>query len=260
MIIRAILATLLVFGLTVCFTAQADPWKEESGDGYHHDRHYRKHHEGQHERDYYEEYRVEDDDRGPPPWAPAHGYRRKHHHHHHRESTTVIVEAPVREQPQYREVVVTPVEEAPEVQFELASQQIGITAGTCNREAVGALMGGIVGGVIGNNVSRGDNKALGTFAGAIIGVVLGKELGRNMDKGDAQCTSQILERARDGQAVVWDNPQTRRHYAVTPYRTYKRNDGRYCRQYKAIVRSGSTENVFHQTACRNDSGVWQRQR
>lgn len=227
----------------------ADPWKDESGHGYQKNGHYKQKHKkkNKHKR----EYEVQNNYQGPPPWAPAHGYRRKQHDNGER--TEVVVNVPVHEDDRYIK------HDSPHVEFELASQKIGIVTGTCNRETIGAVMGGIVGGVIGNKASSRDNKTLGTLAGALVGVVLGKELGRSMDKEDTQCTGQALERARDGQTVVWDNPETGQRYSVTPYRTFQKNDGRYCRNYNASVKDDSNESLYKETACRNEAGVWEKQ-
>jgi len=253
MILRAFVTTIIFICLSLGATAQADRWNDESGNGNGHGHgHGRGHGKSKHyqnNQQYQEvEYEVEDTHGGPPPWAPAHGYRRNHKYD---ESTRVNVR--VRDEPQYREQP-----PSPEMEFEVASEQIGITAGTCNRENIGAVLGGIAGGIIGNKASSEKDKTVGTLAGALIGVVLGKELGRRMDKADVQCTGQALERARDGQTVGWANPDSGQHYSVTPTRTYKQADGRYCRAYNATVNEGSRENKYKETACRNDSGTWER--
>lgn len=143
-----------------------------------------------------------------------------------------------------------PVEaEAPKVEFLLASKQIGIFSGKCKREAVTALMGG---GVIDN---RRDNTTVG---GSLINVSLGKEIDRKMDNADAQCANEALERAEDGQPVRWDNPKTGHRYSIVPYQSFQKNDGRYCRKYRAAVNSGSNTKYFGETACRKDDGKWER--
>jgi surface antigen len=144
----------------------------------------------------------------------------------------------------------------PEMDFQTGSAAIGITAGTCKREKVGAVMGGIIGGVIANKTSSGKHKAFKTLVGTIFGAVIGKEVGKNMDNEDAACTHQALERARDGQAISWNNPDTGQRYQVTPYQTYQRKDGSYCRKYDALI----GEKNYRETACRTEQGDWQRER
>ncbi len=225
MVLRSILVILCAGSMALSLHASADPWKDESSHGYHGHKHHNKH-------------RNKHAELGPPPWAPAHGYRSKQ-----------------RDNDQD----VGPVKvwyDSPQVEFLLASEKIGIDTGNCNREVVGAVMGGVIGGVIGNKTSSRDNKTLGTVAGSLIGVVVGKEIGRNMDNADAQCTNQVLERAPDGQAIIWDNPNTGHRYSVIPYETYRQEDGRYCRKYRAAIKAGSSTKYYGETACRTDDGVW----
>ena len=59
---------------------------------------------------------------GPPPWAPAHGWRRKHAHYYEH--------APV-----------------------YAVPDLGIELGRCNRDVIGAVIGGVAGGVIGSQLA-----------------------------------------------------------------------------------------------------------
>jgi len=244
-------------GIFIALPAAADPpWQDDSGDGYRHEHEWHKHehrHQRRHERD--DEAEDEDeggyrDQGGPPPWAPAHGYRRNHHHDD--TQTVVVIHEPDRDAPVYND------REDAAVQFRTTSQAIGISAGSCNRQVVGTVVGGILGGVIGNNVAHGEDKNFGTAAGALIGAIVGNQIGRNMDNADANCTNQALERAPDGQVVSWRNPDTGFQYAVTPYKTYQRDDGRYCREYTTVVKSSRTRQ-YRQTACRTDQGVWQKQ-
>jgi surface antigen len=190
--------------------SSADPWKDESG------------HRG-----------------GPPPWAPAHGYRRKHHEHEH-------------EHREYREEYREPVAEV-RVSKE---PSVVIRDGKCNREAVGAVLGGIVGGVIGNQVGRNNgNTEVGTVAGAIIGVVVGKNIGRDMDNRDAGCAAHALNQARDGQTVTWRNPDTGLDFHLTPTETFHR-DGLLCRRYRTETARGGERAEGQSEACRTPDGNW----
>jgi surface antigen len=228
MVLRSVLVVLCAASLVLSVPASADPWKDESGRGNHANKHHKNKHRNKHA------------EHGPPPWAPAHGYRGTQRDDHQNEPTKAWYDSP-------------------QVEFLLTSQKIGIDSGNCNREVVGAVMGGVIGGVIGNKVSSRDNKTVGTIAGSLIGVVVGKEIGRNMDNADAQCTNQALERAPNGQPVSWDNPDTGNRYSVIPYETYQQDDGRYCRKYRAAISGGSnTTKYFADTACRGDDGVWER--
>lgn len=253
---------LLLASVSLAFSGPlaAKPWEDDSGKG-HHGKHHKKHKHWKESRHH---------EQGPPPWAPAHGYRNKHHQdqdeyerdaRYYREAptTNITLEVPVysapryQAEPQYREP--EPRYREPERDFQENSATIGITAGTCNREKVGAVMGGLIGGVIANKTSSGKNKGLKTLVGALFGAVIGKEVGKNMDNEDAACTHQALERARDGQAISWKNPDSGEQYQVTPYKTYQRDDGRYCRKYKAVI----GDKDYRETACRSEQGEWQRQ-
>ena len=276
MVLRSLLVLLASATLAIGMPVKADPWKDESGHGYRggkhngkHGKHHRKHKgKHRHERDYYE---VEYDSRegyrrgGPPPWAPAHGYRRGHDRdHEYRDHEYRDREYRDRDYREPQPRVTIHVEPEPkvhattEVDFEADSQRIGIDSGKCDRKVVGAVVGGLVGGIIGNKTTSGKNRKLGTLAGALIGAVVGSEIGRNMDNTDAQCTNQALERAPDGRAVTWDNPNTGHKYSVTPTDTYKRDDGTYCRNFKTTVKAQAGTQNYNDTACRNDQGVWER--
>ncbi|MEN8129209.1 MAG: RT0821/Lpp0805 family surface protein [Pseudomonadota bacterium] len=240
--------TLFVFSSSV---AIADPWKDESG---------HKKHRG-HGGPYYE-YQEEYEDckrknkkgrgnykhkescgsetrhgGGPPPWAPAHGYRAKHRYGGPYE--------------RYRH----PEDPGPYDEYSRVTEILGIPHGRCNRQALGGLLGGVVGGVLGSRVGRGDGKTVATIAGTVAGILIGRHVGRTMDQADQQCIGQVLERAQDQQVVAWHNPYTGVEYKAMPQKTYELQ-GRYCREYmtKATIR-GSTKRVYGM-ACRSSDGTW----
>lgn len=197
----------------------ADPSKDESGHGYH-------------GRWVPPDERVHYEDRGdgPPPWAPAHGYRRKHSGHptYHR-----------RPQPAYRHAT-----------------DFGIANGTCHRHAVGAVLGGVVGGVTGAQIGKGDGKTAATIAGTLLGVLVGSHIGRSMDQADRYCTAQVLEHASDRQPIVWYNPEAQAQYRVTPLSS-DNQQGQYCREYLAEAQVGNVPRQVYGRACRRPDGTWQ---
>jgi surface antigen len=164
---------------------------------------------------------------GPPPWAPAHGYRQKHGY---------------QQQP-------VDVYDVPDV---------GIQLGHCDREALGAVLGGVAGGVIGSQVGKGSTRTVTTIGGAVIGVIVGGAIGRSMDRVDQACIGQALEQAPAGQSVAWTNPDGGQ-YQVTPVRTYEAGDGRYCREYQTSAIIGGRKEKVYGTACRQPDGSWQVQ-
>ncbi len=159
---------------------------------------------------------------GPPPWAPAHGYRHKYARGLHGYA----------------------------VPFDLGR-------GGCNGSLIGAVLGGATGGVIGAQVGDGDTRKLAIIGGTILGAIVGGSIGESMDRQDQNCVGQALEHAPDGQVITWNSPNNARQYKLTPTETYQREDGSYCREYSTSANvGGRLERVFGR-ACRRADGSWQ---
>lgn len=182
---------------------------------------------------------------GPPPWAPAHGWRRKHgggeYSYRAEDDYRIVEENDVR-------AVVT---------NGTATVDVGIDHGTCNREAIGTVLGGVIGGVIGNQVGKDGNREAATILGAVVGGVVGNRIGDKMDKADQHCTGQVLEQAPDRKAVHWADAEGKGEYSITPLRTY-RSDGRDCRDYIARFKGPSGLESEQASACRTGDGAWQK--
>jgi surface antigen len=158
---------------------------------------------------------------GPPPWAPAHGYRHKY------------ATGPAGYVPPF-----------------------GIGSGNCNRELLGSLLGAAAGGLAGSQIGDGRGQLAAVAGGTLLGFLIGGTIGRNMDKVDQNCVGQVLEHAGDGQQIAWNNPQTGAQYQVVPTRTVQGSDGRYCREYTATsVVSGRNQQTYGR-ACRQPDGSW----
>lgn len=155
---------------------------------------------------------------GPPPWAPAHGYRAKQSG---------------------------------------AALPLDLDIGRCNREVIGQLLGGAVGAAAGSQIGDGRGRIVAIIGGTIAGVLLGGEIGRAMDRADQLCFDQILEQAPDGQAVAWRDPDRDRRYAVTPRETFRTESGRYCREYTAESTIGGEPVQTYGTVCRRPDGSWE---
>ncbi|MDX1710724.1 MAG: glycine zipper domain-containing protein [Rhodovibrionaceae bacterium] len=166
--------------------------------------------------------------KGPPPWAPAHGYRRKHGHHHHYYGHGYDGPLPL--------------------DFDL---------GRCNREAIGRILGGGAGAAIGSTIGDGRGRLVAIATGAIFGTLLGGTIGRQMDEADRYCMGTVFEHASDGERIVWDEPRREARYAVTPRETYQTESGRYCREYQAEAWVGGRKVDTYGTACRQPDGAWQ---
>lgn len=168
---------------------------------------------------------------GPPPWAPAHGYRK--------------IKVKKGAQDQYfnpADFVLLP----------------SSGFGRCNRDVIGVVLGGAAGGALGTQVGSGSGKTASIIGGTILGALVGGSIGRSMDRIDQNCIGQVLERTPTDRTVVWKNPDTGGEYRVTPTQTVQRPDGAYCREYQTqIVIDGRTEQAYGK-ACRQPDGSWQR--
>lgn len=166
---------------------------------------------------------------GPPPWAPAHGYRAKRSGQRGGGDAVVAYVAPY-----------------------------GIDGGRCNRKELGIVLGGIGGALIGSRVASKDDKLIGIIGGGILGAVVGGVIGNRMDKLDQNCVGQTLEHAADGQHVAWDSDASGGRYQVTPTRSWDDGDGRYCREYQTTSYVNGREVDTFGTACRQTDGSWQQ--
>jgi surface antigen len=171
---------------------------------------------------------------GPPPWAPAHGYRRKHGHKYHYEHDHHY-----------------------DHEHRVAVPDVGIELGRCNRELLGGILGGVTGGVIGSQVGKGSDRTAVTIGGTIVGVLIGGAIGRSMDEADQACVAYTLEQAPPGHAVTWNDPGGR-HYRVVPLDSYVDASGRTCREFRTTATIGGRDQQLFGTACRDADGSWQR--
>lgn len=239
-------ATALIAGMGV---AQADPpWMNGSEHGMH-DKYEKKH---KHHRDDNDGYHHG----GPPPWAPAYGLRQEqdgysderqgHYSRDERDDRDNRDDSGIN-------VVISDRDR----DYNHVTAEIGINDGRCNRDKVGTLLGGLIGGVTAKKLADDSkDKKLAVIAGVVFGAMLGNKIGSDMDKLDIQCTGQVLERAKDGQMVRWQNDETGTKYRVSPYKTYEQ-DGHYCRKYETeIVDKGRISKLIG-AACRNTDGSWQ---
>ena len=163
----------------------------------------------------------------PPPWAPAHGYRAKKG----------------KKFKNYRHA--------------LPPSAFGIDLGQCNRDQLGGALGAAAGALVGSRVGKGGGKTAAIVGGAILGALVGGSLGRAMDQVDQNCVGQALERAEDGQTIVWNNPQTGARYQLTPTKIYKDTRNRYCREYITKGTIDGKEQQLYGKACRQPDGSWE---
>ena len=229
--------------------AAADPWKDESGNGKYEreydykeerkrDEHGYKHkwQDGDCKYEYKTDKHGYKEERkcrngahyagGPPPWAPAHGYRANRHGGYQRGIQTAYV------------------------------PPFDIDLGRCNRELLGSILGGAVGGLAGSRIGDGREQVVAVAGGTLLGFLIGGTIGRSMDEVDQNCVGQILEHAGDGQQITWNNPRTGAQHQVVPTGTVQSSDGRYCREYTATsVIDGRNQQTYGR-ACRQPDGSW----
>jgi len=166
----------------------------------------------------------------PPSWAPAHGWRKKNDPHYAGYSG--------RQWP----------------------TDYGVLQGTCDRDAIGAVLGGLAGGVlggaIGSQVAGADSRGVAIAVGTVIGAAIGSEVGRRMDRSDRACVGHALELAGPEQTISWKNEKTGVSYQVTPLgqRSDGGDDG--CRRFRLVAHGGFGLSEGRTTACAAPDGTW----
>jgi surface antigen len=156
---------------------------------------------------------------GPPPWAPAHGYRR------HKGQTVAYM------------------------------PPFGIDIGQCHRREIGAVIGAVAGGAAGSQIGKGSGNTAAIIGGTILGALIGGSIGQSMDNLDQNCVGQVLEHGSDGVPVQWQNPDGGT-YAVEPVNTRQNASGQYCREYQTTATVGGRSQQTYGTACRQPDGSW----
>lgn len=136
-----------------------------------------------------------------------------------------------------------------------------LTACNGNKQGIGTGVGAVAGGLLGSQFGKGSGQLLFAGLGAVAGGLIGNSIGKNMDDTDklmAQKSSQkALESAPSGSAVAWKNPDNGNFGTITPTKTYKQNDGSYCREYTQTINIGGKEEKAYGKACRQADGAWQ---
>ncbi len=123
----------------------------------------------------------------------------------------------------------------------------------------GGLLGGVTGGIIGSHIGKGSGNVAAIIGGTLAGAALGSYVGGYMDRVDQQQMAHTLETKPTGQTSTWQNPDTGNRYQITPVRTFKTAEGRYCREFNTQVNIGGEMKDAYGTACRMPDGSWQIQ-
>ncbi len=160
----------------------------------------------------------------PPSWAPAHGWRKKN-------------------DPNYIGYT-----------GKKWDNDYGVTEGTCNTQAVGAVVGGAVGGAIGSQHGNDSNRPVAILVGTVIGAVVGAKIGRAIEDSDRACMGHALELAGENQKVTWKN-SAGVAYELTPTRNMG-DKANPCREFVTRVSSARTSDAVKGVACRQRNGDW----
>jgi surface antigen len=160
----------------------------------------------------------------PPPWAPAHGWRKKN-------------------DPNYVGYTGKKWE-----------KDYGVLEGTCNTQAVGAVVGTVVGGAIGSRHGNDSNRPVAILVGGVLGAVIGAKIGRAIDDSDRGCMGHALELAGERNTVRWQNDAGVR-YELTPTRNVG-DRASPCREFVTKVSSGRVSDAVKGVACRRANGEW----
>lgn len=78
------------------------------------------------------------------------------------------------------------------------------------------------------------------------------------DRSFAEKSRQsALENSVSGKSVVWKNPASGARGSVTPLKTWKNEDGVYCRAYTESIRPASGQSIQRRgVACRSSNAIW----
>nr|WP_282449455.1 RT0821/Lpp0805 family surface protein [Roseibium sp. CAU 1639] len=81
---------------------------------------------------------------------------------------------------------------------------------------------------------------------------------RSSDKSLADKSLQsALENAVSGKSVTWKNPASGAQGSITPLKTWKNDQGAYCRSYSEWIRPATGKSIRRNgVACRSQNAVW----
>ncbi|MEA1677031.1 RT0821/Lpp0805 family surface protein [Nitrospirillum sp. BR 11163] len=121
---------------------------------------------------------------------------------------------------------------------------------------MGTVVGALLGGLAGSQFGHGGGKAAMTGAGVLLGALAGNAAFNSMDQSDEGCFAQAMEKAPDGQQIVWNNPDNGARYQMTPVKTWQELADNYCREYQSVATVGGRKQTVTGTACRQPDGQW----
>lgn len=148
----------------------------------------------------------------------------------------------------------------------LICSMIGTTLAGCSQDAGpketgGTVVGAVAGGLLGSTIGSGSGKAVAIGIGAVLGGIIGSEVGKSLDRADRaymhRTTQTSLEHSPTGRSSEWVNPDNGHSGTVMPTRTYRADNGRYCREFQQTVTIDGRRQRAYGTACRQPDGTWE---
>jgi surface antigen len=103
----------------------------------------------------------------------------------------------------------------------------------------------------------GRGQLAATAIGSLIGAVVGHRVGNGIARSEEVCFSESFEHVPDHETVAWMDAALGAHYSVTPTKTMRAIDGRYCREYSARATLNGQAAGTYGTACRQADGRWE---
>ena len=126
-----------------------------------------------------------------------------------------------------------------------------------NRSQQGALLGTLGGAAVGSQLGPDDDRHSNALIGAGLGALTGYIVGNEMDKHDQAKVGRTLENSKSGQTTEWTNPDTGKHFEVTPRQPYQTNENETV--YRDVIIettvNGEKKRVKAK-AKRNPDGTW----
>ena len=158
----------------------------------------------------------------------------------------------------------------------LLSMSLDIAAGNAEAHVPGQPLRPLLAAIDGlkrlrRGVGLGWPGLAATTVGLIVGIVIGQQYAWTQDdiaraelrasraveaRAAQQAMSQALEQHTSGETVDWKSPDTGRHVAVTPVRTFRSERGQWCREFTQVVVDGSLRTAVRGIACRQGEGDW----
>ena len=123
-----------------------------------------------------------------------------------------------------------------------------------NRKLGGAAIGALGGAAACSGIGEGKGKMAAMAVCTLGGLIIGAAIGSHMDENDKKQVGKAMQNLPTGAQASWvDDGGVN---TVTPVGDLKKENGRYCRKYRAkIIVDGSPE-TGEGKACKRSDGMW----